>query len=124
VTQRPKPELLANPALDVLKLGRKKLDRIATCGANHVMVRPTVQAEFVARHSILELDLIGEAALRQELEGAVNSRITDAGIALPHKPMQLLSAEVVVCGEKHVENTVTLRTLLEALFAQMSGKDA
>ncbi len=88
------------------------------------MVRSTVQAEFVARYSIVELDLISEAALRQELEGAINSCITDAGIALPHEPVQLLGAEMVAGGEKHVENAVALRTLLETLFAQMSRKDA
>jgi hypothetical protein len=124
VTRWLKPELLADPPLDVFKFRNKKLDGIAACGANHVMMRSTVQAELVARYSIVKIDLIGDAALRQELESAINSRITDAGIAFPHEPMQLLGAEMVARGEEHVENTVTLRTLLEALFAQMSSKDA
>jgi hypothetical protein len=124
VTQWPKPELLADPALDVLKLGHKKLDRIAACRANHVMVRPTVQAVLVARYSIVEIDLVGETALGQELEGTINSCIADAGVALPHEPVQLLGAEMVTRGEKYVKNTVAFHTLLEALLAQMSSQNA
>jgi hypothetical protein len=124
VTHWPKPELLTYPAFDILKLWNKKLDGIATCRANHVMVRPTVQAELVARHTIVKIDLIGETALRQELESAINSRIADAGVALPHEPVQLLGAEMVARGEKHVEDTVAFRTLLKAFFAEMSRKDA
>lgn len=124
MTHWPKPELLTDPAFDVFELGHKKLDGIATCRANHVMVRPTVQAEFVPRYTIVKIDLIGETALRQKLESAINSRIADAGIALPHKPVQLLGTEMVTRGKKHVENTVAFRTLLKAFFAEMSRKDA
>ena len=111
-------------ALDIFKFQYKKLDGIAACCAHHVMVRSTFQAELVTRYSIVKIDLIGEAALCQKLESAVDSRIADAGIAMPHKPMQLLGAEVVTGGEKHAENTVSFRTLLEALFAQMRCKYA
>jgi hypothetical protein len=124
VTQWPKPELLTYSALDVFEFRYKKLDRIPACRANHMMVRPAVQAELVARYSIMKINLIGKTALCQEFESTINSRIADAGVPLPHKPMQLLGAEMVACGEKHVENTVPFRALLEAFFMQMGSQDA
>ena len=122
VTQWPKPELSTNSALNLFKFRHKELNGIAASRANHVMVRSAVQAELVAGYPIVKIDLIGEAALCQELESTINSRIADAGIALPHKPVQLFGAEVVTRGEKYVENAVALRALLETLFAEMSSE--
>ena len=87
-------------------------------------MRSAPETEFIPRYPIMKIYLIGEAAFRQKLEGAVNRRIADAGIALPHKAMQVLGAEVVTCGKKHIQNAVALLALFHAFVSQMSSKDA
>jgi len=124
VTRRAKPKLTTNSALDVFKFRNKKLDRITARGANHVVVRSTIQAEFVARDPIVKIDLISKTALGKQLESAIDGCIADAGIALSHQPMQFLGAEMVARGYEHIKNAVALCTLLEPLFAKMLGKDA
>ncbi len=124
VARRAEPELFSNSPLDVFKFRHKKLDRVAARGANHVVVRSAVQAEFVTRHPIMKVDLVGEAALGKQFESAIDSCIANAGIALPYQPMQFLGAEMVARVNKHIENTIALGTPLEPLFAKMLGKDA
>ena len=124
VPRRAKPELMANSALHVFQFRHKELYGVAARGANHVMVRSAIQAEFVARDPIVKIDLISEAALSKEFQGTIHSRIADAGIALSYQPMQLLGTEMVARRQKHVENAVALAALLESFVAEMYGEDA
>ena len=124
VPGRLKPELLTYSVFDLFEFRYKELDRIAAGGANHMMVRSTVQAKLIARDPVVKIDLIGKAALCEELERAIDGRIADAGIALPHQPMQLLGAEMLTRGEKDVEDAVAFGTLLKAFLAEMRSKDS
>jgi hypothetical protein len=70
-------------------LARKELDRTATIRANHMMVATPVVLMFVAGDAIMKGDFAGQATLGQQLECAVNSRVTDPGVFFLDQPMQL-----------------------------------
>jgi len=105
-------------------LARKELDRTATIRANHMMVATPVVLMFVAGDAIMKGDFAGQATLGQQLECAVNSRVTDPGVFFLDQPMQLVCREMLARFQKRSQDRVALRRLLQANTFQMLVQDA
>lgn len=71
-----------------------------------------VQAVFVSHHSVLEVDLEGESALREQLQRPIDSRVPDGWILFFDEKVQIFRAQVVPGGQENFKNPVPLRTLL------------
>lgn len=78
---------------------------------------------FVTRDAIVERHFAGETAFGQKLQGAINRRISDAGIFLLDKPVQLVGGQMVASFEKGAQDRIALRGLLEANIFQVPMKD-
>jgi len=87
-----------------------------------VMTAPVVLV-FVAGDAIVEGDLTGQSALGQQLKGAVDGGVADAGIFLMYKAMQFVGGEVVAGFQKGMQDRVALRRLLQADTLEMPVKD-
>src|SRR5258708_34788504 len=68
----------------------------------------------VSGDTVVEGDFTGQSALGEQLEGAVNGGVADAGIFFLHEAMKFVGGEVVAGFEKRPQDGVALRRLLEA----------
>src|SRR5262245_48199452 len=64
---------------------RKEFNRRSALGANHVMMVAAVELVLVARGAVGKRDGAGQAALRQQLERAIDRGEADLAIALLHQ---------------------------------------
>ena len=88
------------------------------------MMRATVQAMLVARHSILKINLVSQAALGEQFERSIDGRVPDARILVLDQSMKVLRAQMVACVEENLEDPIPPGTLLQAVFAQIPFEDA
>jgi hypothetical protein len=102
----------------------KEFHRTAALGAYHVVMAAAVVLMLVAGDAIVKGDFAGEAALRQQLERAVNRGVADPGVFLLHEAVQLVGGEVISRFEKGAKDGVALRGLLEADALEMLVKNA
>jgi hypothetical protein len=105
---------VSNLLLETIDLGREKFYRTATPGADHVMVAAAVVLVLVAGNSIMKSDFAGQAAFRQQFQGAVNRGETNAGIFLLHQPVQFVSREVLAGFEEGSQDGIALRRMFQA----------
>ena len=72
----------------------------------------------VARLAVVEVALVGQPALLEQLERAVDGGVADARVHLLHRGVQLLDRQVLAGAEEHLRDVVALRGRLEAPLAQ------
>lgn len=124
MTRRRKLELLADPVLHPLDLGSKELHGVSTYRTNHVMVAAAVQTVFEAGDAVVEFDLRGETALREELQRAINGGVADGRIALSNQVVQFFGGEMVVGSEKDAQDRIALSTVFEPEASYMFTQNA
>lgn len=83
-----------------------------------------VIGDMLIPHLPPKLPFVGQATLPQELEGPVNGRITDLGIALSKEAKPLLDREVAVFFKKLLDDQVPLACCMKPLFLQVGGKNS
>ena len=76
----------------------------------------------VARLSVVEVALDGEAALLEQAQRAVHRGVADPRVDLLHLGVELLDADVAVGGEKHAGDVVALRSGLEPSLLEPLAK--
>ena len=86
------------------------------------MAAPVVLV-FVPSDAVVESDLAGQAALRQQFQRAVDGGVTDASILLLHQAVEFVGGEVVAGFKESVQNGITLRRLFQANGLQVAVKD-
>src|SRR5262249_13364912 len=105
--------------LEALQLVARELDDLAAALADDVVVVLLLLLDrFVARLAVVEVALGREAALLQELEGAIHRRVADARVHPLDRAVQLLDGEVALRPEEDPGDVVALRRRLEAALAQ------
>src|ERR1700733_10398672 len=122
----PSCEVVILAADFLLKLAdflRKKFDRAAAIGADHMVMAAAVVLVFIAGNTVMEGDFAGQAALRQQFQRAVDGGVADAGIFFLHQAVQFVGGEMVAGFKKSMENGVALRRLLQANRLQMAMKN-
>ena len=102
---------------------RKKFDRTAAIGTDHVVMAASIVLMFVAGDAIVKRDLARQAALREELQGAVNRGVPDASIFFLDQAMEFVGREMIAGFKKGVEYHIALRSLLQADIFEMAVKD-
>src|SRR5262245_1514267 len=105
--------------LELLELLAVELDDLPAALADDVVVVLLLRlGGLVARLAIVEMPLVGQAALLEQLERPVDRGVPDARVHLLHRGVQLLDGEVLAGAEEHLRDVVALRRRLEAAFAQ------
>src|SRR5262245_15615759 len=105
--------------LELLELLAVELDDLPAALADDVVVVLFLRlGGLVARLAIVEVPLVGQAALLEQLERPVDRGVPDARVHLLHRGVQLLDGEVLAGAEEHLRDVVALRRRLEAAFAQ------
>jgi len=79
---------------------RKELHRTTAFGADHVVMAAPVVLMLVTCNTVVEGDLARQAALRQQLQRAVDGGIADASVFFLYEAMQFISREMVPSFEK------------------------
>ena len=78
--------------------------RSSATGADQMPVLALVEASFETCPAVAEIDLPGQAALREKPQGPVNGRETYPGILLPDHAVQLIGRYMPGGGKKRIEN--------------------
>ena len=107
----------------LIDLLRKKLDRAAAFGANHVVMAAAIVLMLVAGNAVVERDFAGQAAFRQQLQSAVHGGVADTGILLLYQAVQFVDGKMVAGFEKGAENGIALRSLLQADALEVAVQD-
>src|SRR5579864_839387 len=87
------------------------------------MVIAAVELVFIARHAVRERNGAGQAALRQQLERAVNRSEADLGVFLADEAEKLVGGEMVARFQKGAQDGVALVSMLESYALQVLIKD-
>ena len=89
-----------------------------------MVVSAAIQAVFVPGNAILKINFKGQAALRQYLERSIYRCVTNAGILRLYELVQVFRTEVIASVQKHFENAIPLRALLEPSNTQKRIEDS
>ena len=103
--------------------GGEELDRTAATGADHVVVAAAVVLMFVAGDAVMKGDFAGEATLGEQLQRAVDGRVTDLGVFLFDQAVQFFGGKVLTGLEEGAQDGIALRGLLEADALEMLVED-
>jgi hypothetical protein len=112
-----------NFLLQFTYLLRKEFDGAAAFGADHMVVAATIVLMLVAGNAIVERYDTREATLGEQLQGAVDRGVTDAGIFSLNEAVQFVGREVIACLEKGTKNGVALGGLLQADVPEVAMED-
>ena len=113
----------ADLLLELTNFLGKEFDGAAAIGADHVVVAATVVLVLVAGNAVVEGDFAGQAALRQQLQRAVDGGVADAGVFFLHQTMEFVGGEMVAGFQEGMQNGVALRRLLQANGLQVAMKN-
>src|SRR5258708_4134113 len=108
--------------LQLLDARLLELGNLATLHADEVVVVSRVVGQLVARQAVTEAPLVGDAALREQLEGTVDRRVPDARVAGAHHGEQLLDADVVVGPKERLDDELALVGGAQALREHVALK--
>ena len=114
---------VADLLLELPYFRREELDGTTAIGADHVVMTAPIVLMLVAGNAVVEGDFAGQAALRQQLQSAVDGGVADAGIFFLHHAMKFIGGKMVASFEEGVQNCVALRGLLQADVFEMAMKD-
>src|SRR2546423_3689422 len=116
-------ELLGDPIIEGIRLGAGELDDPRAALADEVIVPALLTlGGLVARLSVVEVPLDGEAAFLEQAQRAVHRGVADPRVDLLHLGVELLDADVAVGGKKHAGDVVALRGGLEASLLEPLAK--
>ena len=87
-----------------------------------MMAAPVVLV-LVAGNAIVERNLAGKSAVRQEFESSVDGRESDVWIFLLDQSMEFVSREMFAGFQKCAQDGIPLTSLLQADPTQMLQKD-
>src|SRR5262245_65658348 len=93
-------------------------DLAAALADDVIVVLGALLARLVARLAVVEAPLGGEPGFLEQLEGAVDGGVADAGVHLLHRGVELFDRTMPAFGEEHARDVVPLRRGLEAAFLQ------
>ena len=89
--RRPEPEFVRHLVLEILDLGRKELQNFPALRADHMIVVFVFEVVLVLRFVIAKAHLPGQTRFRQQLQRAVNRRMTDGRIFAVYQKIQILA---------------------------------
>jgi hypothetical protein len=124
VAQGREVKLVSNAALHFFDFGGEEFKGVAARGADHVVMRAAIQAVLVTDDSVLKIDLEGQPAMGEQLEGSIDGGVPDGRIRPLDEPMQVVGAEVVAGIKEDFEDAVAAGAMLEAFFAEIPDEDA
>jgi hypothetical protein len=101
----------------------KKFDGTTAIGADHVVMTAAVVLVLVARDAVMEGDFAGQAALRQQLQRAIDGGVADPRIFSLYQAVQFVGGEMVAGFEEGMQNGVALLGLLQPDTLQMAVKN-
>src|SRR5262249_15359887 len=99
-----------------------KFDHIAAFSADQVIVVLMVIFVLISLTTVAQSLLSSQSAFVQQLERAIDRGKPDAWIFSLDKVIQILGAQVSFSLQKHLENQLPLRSLLESRAAQVIKK--
>ena len=105
--------LAADFLLELADFLGKEFDGAATVGADHVVMAAAVVLVLVAGDAVMEGDFAGQAALRQQLQRAVDGGVADAGVFFLHQAVEFVGGKMVAGFEEGMQDGVALRGLLQ-----------
>jgi hypothetical protein len=105
--------------LEPVHFVRKKLDRASALGADHMVMTAAVILMLVASNPVVESDLAGQSAFRQQLQRSVDRGISNARVFFLHQAMKLFGREMVAGLEESAKNGVPLGSLFQSHALQM-----
>src|SRR6185312_13466304 len=112
--------LTADLFLNLGYFRREKLHRRSTFAAHHVMMAAPIELVLVTRHSVRKRNHTRQAALRKQLQGAIDGCKPDFGVFLPNQPEQLIGRKMIACFEEGAQDRIPLFGVLEPNPLQVS----
>ena len=109
--------------LEVADFRGEEFDRTAAIGAHHVVMAAAIVLVLVAGNAVMKSNFAGQAALRQELQGAVDGGVADMSVFFLNEAMKLVGGEVVAGLKKCPQDGVPLRGLFQAHSLEVAMKD-
>ena len=79
-----------------------------TPGTNQVVVMFTRHDMFIARLAVMQKNFTRQTGLGKQLEGAVNSSLSDPGITRLDLQVQLFYTDMLVGGKEYIEDNIAL----------------
>src|SRR6267142_311334 len=105
--------------LNSFQLRRVELDDLSTDRTDHVIVMLMLVIVFVMGAAIAEARFAGQPRISQELQGAVDRRLSHARVLFTHQAIEIFTGHVILGAEKDFQDQVALRGSLEALSAKV-----
>jgi hypothetical protein len=85
-----------------------EFDDRAAFRADEVVVMAVRGLVLVPRKPVLESSFVGQSRIGQQLQGAINGGVTDAGVVFFHPNVQFFGTQVLPGIDKDLQNIVTL----------------
>lgn len=100
-----------------------KLEDGAAAGADEVVVVATVElGEFVAGLAVHEVAALGESAVNEQLERAVDGGLAYLGVYFTHPGHELVDAQVALGAEEGLGHVVALARRFEPVGGEVGAK--
>jgi hypothetical protein len=119
---RPEFVLLAQTAQTLVKISVPELDDLSGGGADHVMVTSARLHLLVEVVFAAEAAFANQAALNQQIEGAINRRTRHLALLGLHPRQKVIRVEMFVGGEDLVQQGEPFLGDLEVVFPQILDK--
>ena len=78
---------------------------------------------FVVCDAVAKADFTSQPGFSQELQGAIDSRLSNAGVVLLNQTVKIFAGKMLFRAQKDVENQIALRSALKALLLDMFEKN-
>ena len=108
--------------LKIFDPGLFELDNFAALDADEMIVVRCLIGELVARETVIEAALVGDTALGEELERAIDGRVSDPRILRADLAEQLFDAHVIWRLEKRLDDEAPLIRLTQTFFHDVRVK--
>lgn len=103
--------------------GREEFHGSAAIRADHVMMAAAVELVFIAGHAVWEWNSAGQAALRQQLECAIDGGKADLCVLFSDQPEKLVCGKMVTGLKKGAQDGIALVCVLQAHAFKMAVKN-
>ena len=100
--------------LNCFEFGRIELYDLSTLGADHMVVMLVFVIVFVVRAAVAKTDLARQTGVRQQLQSAIDSRMTDRWIFGLDQTIEVFAGEVLFGAQEHLENQIPLGCSLQS----------
>ena len=120
---RLKAKVARHLILQVLDVGRKKLDDLAALSTDHMVVVFVIVMMLVIGLVIAKSDLTRQAGLGQELKRAVNGRKADGRVFFVHQAVEVFTCKMLLGAQEYLEDQIALSCLAQSRRLNMVQKD-